>query len=239
MDDEIQRFYDREASVYEEVRFQSYQGIYTDYIQKSTVLELVGGCKGQSVLEIGSGTGRLTKELVKCGAHVVCVDVSRKMHKYSRSVLDSNSVEYFLMDGVDLGFANNTFDGCLVVNVMSHVKNDSAILMEVSRVLKKGGFFVANFPNILGIYFPIGAVVNLIGRSLQAPVYSRWYTFGRIVHSLRKARLDPIQVLGHMTFPRKYCPTVLFRSLSEIDRRMAHSSFSFLCGQLFVKSRRI
>lgn len=238
-DDEVQRFYEKEASAYEELRFRSYQGMYSDYIQKSIVLQLVGGCKGQHILEIGSGTGRLTEELVECGANLVCVDLSRNMHKYSRAVLNSASVEYSLMDGSDLGFDDNTFDGCLAVNVMSHVENDYEILVEVSRVLKKGGFFVVNFPNMLGIYFPIGAIVNLLGRSLQAPVYSRWYSFGRIVHSLRKARLNPIQVLGHMIYPRKYCPAALFRCLRELDRKMSCSSLSSLSGQLFVKSCRI
>lgn len=236
--DEVQRFYEQEASVYEELRFRSYQGIYSDAIQKSIILELVGGCKGKSILEIGSGTGRLTKELVKCGAHLFCIDFSRRMHEHLRLSLHNNSVEYFVMNGEDLGFADNTFDGCLAVNVMSHIRNESKVLMEVGRVLKKDGFFVANFPNMLGVYFPIGGIVNLFGRSLQASVYSRWYSLGRIVRSLRAARLNPVQVLGHVIFPRKYCPAMLFRFLRELDRRMSYSSLGFLLGDLFVKSRR-
>ncbi|MDH5770335.1 MAG: class I SAM-dependent methyltransferase [Candidatus Bathyarchaeota archaeon] len=237
-DDEVQRFYEHEARVYEELRFESYQGMYSDHIQKSIVLELVGGCKDKSILEIGSGTGRLTKELVKYGANIVCVDFSRKMHEHSRILLHGKPVEYSVMDGTDLGFADGTFDGCLVVNVMSHIRNDSEILMEVSRVLRKGGFFVANFPNMLGIYFPVGGMVNLLGRSLQAPVYSRWYSLKEIIRSLKDVRLNPVQVMGRMIFPRKYCPKVLFRCLIELDRRMLHSSFRFLSGELFVKSFR-
>lgn len=224
--------------MYEELRFKNYQGIYSKAIQKSIVLKLVGGCKGKSILEIGSGTGRLTKELVKCGANLVCVDFSRKMHEQSRIVLHGKSVEHFVMDGTDLGFADSTFDGCLVVNVMSHIRNDTEILLEVSRVLRKGGFFVANFPNMLGIYFPVGGIVNLLGRSLQAPVYSRWYSLGGIIHSLKDSRLNPVQVIGRMIFPRKYCPEVLFRCLRELDRGILNSSFSFLSGELFVKSFR-
>lgn len=238
MADEVQRFYEGEANVYEELRFRSYQGVYSDAVQKSIVLELVGKCKGKSILEIGSGTGRLTRELAKCGAHLVCVDFSRKMHEHLRMGLHSNSVEYFVMSGTDLGFADNTFDGCLAVNVMSHVKDGSKILMEVNRVLKEGGFFVANFPNLLSVYLPIGGIVNLFGRSLQAPVYSRWYSFGRTIRLLRNARLNPVRVLGHMILPRKYCPTVLFKFFRELDRRMLQSNLGFLSGDLFVKSRK-
>jgi len=238
-EDEVQRFYEQESNVYDEVRFKSYHGKYSVFIQRSVVLDLIGKCKGKYVLEIGSGTGRFTRELVKKGAHVVCVDLSRKMHEQSRLSLRNDGAEFFVMSGLNLGFADESFDGCLTVNVMSHIKNDSGIFEEVRRVLKKGGFFVANFPNMSGIYFPVGWIVNLFQRSLQAPVYSRWYSVGEIIRSLRGAGLIPIRVLGRMVFPRKYCPTILFKCLRELDRRMLNSNLSFLSGDLFVKACRL
>ena len=119
----IQRFYQQEAKIYDETRFKSSHGYFTDSIQKSAVLDLVGNCKGKLILEIGSGTGRFTKELVKRGAHVVCVDLSRQMHEYSRLSATPSSIDFFVMSGLDLAFENETFDGCITINMMSHIKD--------------------------------------------------------------------------------------------------------------------
>ena len=238
VEEEVRRFYEQEADQYDELRFKSYQGLYVDLIQKSAVVELVGECRGKRILEIGSGTGRFTQELVKCGAHVVCIDLSRRMHDQSRRTVCNDSAACFVMSGSKLGFADETFDGCLTINVMSHVRDDSGIFVEVNRVLKEHGFFVANFPNVSGIFFPIGVFVNAFERSLQAPVYSRWYSLGRLIDSLRNAGLHPVRILGHMIFPRKYCPGVLFKCLKELDRIVSCSSLKLLSGDLFIKSQK-
>ncbi len=237
-EDAVQQFYEDAAKVYDDTRFRSSHGAYVDSIQKSAVLELVGNCAGKRILEIGSGTGRFTRELAKRGADVVCVDLSRNMHEHSRLLQPNDSLEYFLMSGLNLGFADESFGGCLTVNVMSHVKNCSAFLAEVSRVLKKGGFFVANFPNMSGIYFPIAGFVNFFERSLQVPVYSRWYSMRTVYRSIRCAGLTPVRVIGHMIFPKKRCPIVLFRCLKEFDIKLSYSSFRHLSGDVFVKSYR-
>lgn len=237
-EDAVQQFYETEAEVYDETRFRSSQGAYVDSVQKSTILELLGNCKGKHILEIGSGTGRFTRELAKRGAHVVCVDLSSKMHKQSRQLLPGNCVEYFVMSGSHLGFADDTFDVCLTVNMMSHIKNDSKIFTEVNRILKKGGIFVANFPNMQGIYFPIGVLVNLFDRSLQAPVYSRWYTFGSLIRSLKDAGLNPVHFVGRMIFPKTYCPVMFFECLKKLDHELSNSGMYSLAGNLFIKSHR-
>ncbi|MFA5364142.1 MAG: class I SAM-dependent methyltransferase [Candidatus Bathyarchaeia archaeon] len=235
-EDAIQSFYDKEAEVYDGMRFKSSHGAYVDYFQKSAVLELIGYCKGMNILEIGSGTGRFTRELVKRGAHVVCVDLSRNMHSKSKQSVPNDSVDYFVMSGLDLGFDDESFDVCLTVNMMSHIKDYSAVFAEVNRVLKKRGFFVANFPNVAGIYFPVGCFVNFFQRSLQVPVYSRWYSMRTIFRSLRCAGLSPVHTIGHMIFPKKYCPKLLFICLKEVDLKLANSRFWSVAGDLFILS---
>lgn len=158
------------------------------------------------------------------------------MHEQSILLLPNDSVEYFIMSGSNLGFADQTFDICFTINMMSHIKRSSEIFAEVSRVLKKGGFFLANFPNMSGIYFPIGRIVNMFERSLQAPVYSRWYSLGELARSLRDARLVPVRISGHMIFPKKYCPTILFEILNKLDHELSNSSLRILLGDLYIKS---
>lgn len=236
-ENKVQTFYEQEAKKYDATRFKTSHGVFADFVQKSAVLELLGNCQGKRILEIGSGTGRFTKELVKRGATVVCVDLSRPMHEQSRIAIYNTNVQYFVMSGLDLGFANETFDICLTINMMSHIKDESRIFNEVHRVLKKEGFFLANFPNMSGLYFPIGALVNLFERSLQVPVYSKWYTVGKLTRSFKTNSFVPEQRLGRMIFPKKYCPAVLFKLLNAIDRLLRNPTLSILYGDLFVKLR--
>jgi len=238
VEQDVQRFYEKEAEMYDESRFKSVQGIYVNSVQKETVLKLVGDCRGKHVLEIGSGTGRFTKELVKRGAHVVCIDLSSKMHEKARQSLNTENVEYFVMNGSHLGFAEKSFDICIAINVMSHIKNSTKVFTEVNRILRKEGIFIVNFPNMSGIYFPLGVIVNLFERSLQAPVYSRWYTLGFLINSLRGSGLEPVQHVGRIIFPKNYCPIILFNFLKKLDRIISDSTFNSVTGNLFIKSHK-
>ena len=234
-ENKIQTFYQQEAKIYDETRFKSSHGKFSDFVQQSAVKELIGNCKGKRILEIGSGTGRFTKELSKRGANVVCVDLSRQMHERSRSGIHDDGVQYFVMSGMDLGFACETFDVCLTINMMSHIQDERLILDEIKRVVKIGGLFVANFPNMAGFYFPVGVVVNLFNRSLQKPVYSRWYSVSAVFRLLICSGLDPVQVLAHLVFPVKRCPDFLFANLKKFDVMINSSWMRLLLGDLFIK----
>jgi len=238
IEDVVKDFYEKEATIYEETRFKTSHGIYVDCIQKSTVFKLIGNCKGKRILEIGSGTGRFTRELLKLGSEVVCIDLSRKMHEQSRAhtLLGSDDADYFLMDGSYLGFANNSFDVCVIINVMSHIHDNSQTLGEIRRILKNGGFVIANFPNMCGFYFPIGFLVNFFGRSLQMPVYSKWYSARSIFSLINYLGLNPVRLIGHMVFPKKNCPEGFFNLLKSLDNILKDSFLALMCGDLFLKA---
>lgn len=232
---EVKNYYEQDARIYNESRFESSHGLYIDSLQKSAVFGLLRYCNGKNILELGSGTGRFTRELAKRGAHVVCVDVSRNMHRQSRRFLPPSMADFFTMSGSRLGFANGSFDACVTVNMMSHVECVPAILSEVNRVLREGGIFVANFPNMSGVYFPIGSAVNFFNHSLRAPVYSRWYAIDTILRFLRSQGLVPVEALAHLVFPGKLCPDFLFESLKRLDAIFASSWTRFLLGDVFIK----
>jgi len=237
--EETKRFYDSESRAYERLRFESPQGRYINEVQKSSVLTLLGDCRGKVILEIGSGTGRFTKELAIQGAHVICVDISRKMHQQARLKSEKYPVDYYVMNGTNLAFRDSIFDGCLAINVINHIEDYEQVLAEISRVLKKRGFFVANFPNMLGIYLLIGFLVNVLGRSLQAPVYSHWYTPNEVFTALNKVGLRMVESLGHIIIPEHKFIVVILRFFVNIDRAVRGSKLKLISGNLFVKSCKI
>ena len=141
------------------------------------------------------------------------------------------------MNGLHLAFKNEAFDVCLTINMMSHIEKVPPIFQEIKRVLKSNGFFVANFPNMSGLYFPIGLLVNLFKRSLQSPVYSRWYSLKEIILFLDSVKLFPTVIIGQVIIPKKYCPVPIFVFMKLFEKKMSNSAFRYLLGDIIIKAR--
>jgi ubiquinone/menaquinone biosynthesis C-methylase UbiE len=100
------------------------------------------------ILELGCGTGRVTKPLVESGAHVVGVDLSRPMLRVARRRLRrvSHRTRWSLVEGniCALPFARRgQFDFVMApYGILQSLLSDQALtdaLSEARRVLKKGG----------------------------------------------------------------------------------------------------
>jgi demethylmenaquinone methyltransferase/2-methoxy-6-polyprenyl-1,4-benzoquinol methylase len=98
----------------------------------------------QILLDIGGGTGRvgiLYKEKIR---QVIIADASINMLKEAQAkdltTLNSNSES--------LPFQEGLFDRVIIVDALHHVKNQRQTLMELWRVLKRGGKLIIEEPDI-------------------------------------------------------------------------------------------
>jgi len=101
---------------------------------------------GYSVLEIGCGTGLITREIALKAGHVTGIDVSKRMLDMARSNLEasgSKNVELILADAYSLPFGRDSFQIVICCNVLHIVKEPEMILREAARVLSPGGRLVA------------------------------------------------------------------------------------------------
>ena len=89
---------------------------------------------GAKVLDVGCGSGRLLKELVKRN-DVVGVDLSFKMLERAKAYTD----RLICADAHRLPFKNETFDVAVMSFLWHHLQNQYVAAREVKRVLKKGG----------------------------------------------------------------------------------------------------
>lgn len=116
---------------------------FFDTVTKHLFLEYIN--KGDNVLEIGAGTGRLSMELHQAGVKLTAVDTSADM----LSVLKEKEPEIrsIVVSGVELPFDDETFDKVVAADVMVHFLNWKEFLREHCRVLKKGGYIICNMVN--------------------------------------------------------------------------------------------
>lgn len=126
------------------------------------------------ILELGSGTGRLTIPLARvAGRRVVGVDMSMPMLARAvekrRRLLKAKRPSLFLGDVRTLPFADNTFQLVIapygMLQSMTRERDLRQIMQEAARVLKPGGVFGIDLVPDLPIWDEYGREVRLKGRS--------------------------------------------------------------------------
>lgn len=112
-------------------RFNYFRKIINDYAEKL------------KTLDIGCGGGLLAEELAKLGLSVTGVDISKESICVAQdhAVRNGLNITYLESPGEHLPFADASFDLVFCCDVLEHVSNVSNLILEVSRVLKKGGLF--------------------------------------------------------------------------------------------------
>lgn len=113
---------------------------------------------GDSVLEIGAGTGRYSVALANEGFRVSAVELAegnfRILQKNGRGI---NNLEAMQGDATDLGrFSDQSFDITLVLGPLYHLYNKEEIhkaIDEAIRVTKKNGIIFFAFISVFGIMY--------------------------------------------------------------------------------------
>ena len=112
---------------------------------RTAYLNKLGDITGLQVLEIGCGTGVVTRELARRigpGGRLVGSDPSHGMITVARELAEAEGtpvIEFAVQDAGNLPYPDATFDLVCAVTVFSHVPAREAVLREVARVTKPGG----------------------------------------------------------------------------------------------------
>ncbi|MGP9694165.1 class I SAM-dependent methyltransferase [Brachybacterium sp. AOP25-B2-12] len=103
---------------------------------------------GQRLLDVGSGAGTITADLVRAVAPgaVTAVEVGEEAAQLTCAELASQGLtttEVLVADAHDLPFDDDTFDVVHLHQVLQHVADPVAMLAELRRVTRPGGIVAA------------------------------------------------------------------------------------------------
>jgi len=165
--------------------YDSRIGFVSEY--GKSAIELLQLQPGESVLDIGCGTGDLCRTLTEAGAHTHGIDYSEEMiararDKYPQLSFEAADAQAYRTD--------RSFDAVFSNAALHWMKQPLAVIETVNSVLKPGGRFVAEF----GGQRNVDGVVTALGEALKqyevdANGRNPWYfpSMGQYVALLEQA----------------------------------------------------
>ncbi|MEH2282732.1 MAG: methyltransferase domain-containing protein [Nostoc sp.] len=138
------------------------------------LLKLLNPQPGESILDLGCGTGQLTEKIAEAGAEVMGVDYASEMiekarQNYPHIRFDVADARSFQVDKpLDAVFSNA---------VLHWVKEADSAIASIHKSLKSGGRFVAEFGgkgNVKAIATALYSALESVGIA-QAQVENPWY----------------------------------------------------------------
>lgn len=151
---EVAEFYDRRSQTYDEN--ESLVQICHRLLEYSQV------DVGQTVLDIGTGTGHLaiaSAQIIGDKGRVIGIDISARMLEQARIKIDAlelNNIELQLADAETIDYTINSFDRILCANTFPWLEDKEATLRSWYQFLKPGGQISIHTPADTAY---IGAVV--------------------------------------------------------------------------------
>jgi ubiquinone/menaquinone biosynthesis C-methylase UbiE len=140
------RIHDRIARKYEALHGEIFNGVEQSRLRgwlERAAAEVRTGSKPISALDVGCGSGNLTRHLLDLGMQVTAADVSEKFLDLVRARHGSSSLRTLPINGRDLSnIPDGSLDLVAIYSVLHHIPDYLATVREMARVCKPGGVVV-------------------------------------------------------------------------------------------------
>ena len=100
------------------------------------------------ILDFGSGVNFFPFSMSKLGHEIICIDHDPLCIDNLNSILNSypvNTINPVLNQAVDIPYQDETFDIIYSVSVFEHIPDLTALVSEISRVIKQQGYLIISF----------------------------------------------------------------------------------------------
>jgi 2-polyprenyl-3-methyl-5-hydroxy-6-metoxy-1,4-benzoquinol methylase len=110
------------------------------------ILSLCDVKRGSRVLDVGSGSGWVARQLVAKSTKVVSIDLSQRNLEKVKLTLGRGDADFVLADTYHLPFRSGSFDLVVISEVLEHLNSPAACLQEFERILAPNGKVIASTP---------------------------------------------------------------------------------------------
>ncbi len=93
---------------------------------------------GQSVLDVGTGTGVLPRNMYRYGAKWTAADISENQIKQAKILSKGMDIDFHVMSVEDINFSDNSFDVITAYQCFWYFDHET-VMPKFYRMLKQGG----------------------------------------------------------------------------------------------------
>lgn len=108
------------------------------------IVELAEMQRGQNLLDVGGGTGRVTVLFQKISPNILIADAAMNMLQQAQS----KGIRSVLSQSEHLPFHDGSFDRIIMVDALHHVADQKQTLQEMWRLLSNNGKIIIEEPDI-------------------------------------------------------------------------------------------
>lgn len=189
------------------------------------LLQLLNPQPGESILDLGCGTGQLTEKIAQAGAQVWGIDSAPGMIEKARQ--NYPHIRFDIADATNFQ-VEQPFDTVFSNAVLHWVKEADSAIASIHQSLKPGGRFVAEFGgkgNVQAIVTALYSALEFLGIP-QAQVENPWYypSIGEYATLLEQQGFDVIYAI---LFPR---PTPLAEGEAGMANWIKMFASTFFAG---------
>ena len=187
------------AKSYNEDRYGSKFGKQLQVLEAKAFTDLLPDTG--SILDIGTGTGKLLIPLQKRDRHIIGVDASYEMLSILKGICRSLWIlpRICICDAHNLSFSDNTFSCVVSSRVLMHLGDWEKALTEFSRV--SNNTVIVDFPpksNFVFIVPLVRTLMNLMGR--RKPLYQP-IPIRRLTNQFKKLGFQVVYIKKQYFFP--------------------------------------
>ncbi len=151
------------------------------------IINNFGNKIGNSILEVGAGSGNLTYWLRKRfpNSKIVAIEPSDKMFSEikNRNIENVEIYQGFLSEYAEK--FSNQFDTIIYNNVLEHIEDDVAEMKTVNHILKKDGYLLSYNPALNFLYDAHDASVGHYRRYYKKELTEKYVESGFVVESAK------------------------------------------------------
>ena len=138
------------------------------------LIELLRPKPGEQILDLGCGTGQLTKKIAEVGAIVTGIDNSPTM--IEQAIKNYPDLQFLLADGANFSF-EKPFDAVFSNAALHWMKEAKLVIHCIWQALKSGGRFVAEFGGKGNVQQIVTAIENVFSQRGYPvnPELNPWY----------------------------------------------------------------
>lgn len=194
MNDIIQRkYFDKKTNRYSENLLIKPPKHVSD--ETNTIINELAKQNVHTVIELGSGNGRLTIPLLKRGLTVYAVDISKASLQRLRIIAQKLNCSRKLKISTHL--PKRKVDAVVGTDVLHHVDLYKKI-KEIFMVLKKKGFIMFSEPNILNPSWIIFISLFLNWTAEKGIAHCNYFTLKKVIMS---SSFKKLRITGYGVFP--------------------------------------